>query len=570
MSAREITVGQTLALFDTSFPDIVDDVANGKYAFWLGSGISRERLADVPTLIGRILQYLQGAIDPSDLNCPYRKALTEALTLAMLSGDEQRHTDFARDFDEWATYDTIVGRLAREYSQLLDIRITGELPDFLLWNVVDVPRTYGDDAIQPDLEHFCLAVLIMEGVLPEVVSANWDGLIEKAVAELAGGANSLLSVRVRSEDFRDAVGRAQLLKFHGCAVKAKLDEHQYRSYLVGRRTQITSWPRDADHSVIREHMTNLAATRRTLMIGLSAQDENIQDLFSAGRDRLAWQWPADRSAFVFAEDAIGLDQQNILRVAYGDSYDGNDADIAQASLIRAYAKPLLAALVIATLARKLVVFAGLSESLGDDPSFRLGIEQGVRALQPVVTAGLDRPAVGTMRILLSEVGRAMSLFRNGDVSIEATKYSPLGSVPVHQIADDPTLHSGGVPQLALAIALLGSEHAAGTWSVSTDPLQDPLRSVLRVTAGGLSSRLFFAANPAVAVQLEMNGFADETDAEVVVVHSTRRPLAQQRSPRSAPGRTGRRAARHVDMAEIISESSTFADLQQRLREEITL
>lgn len=570
MSARDVSVCQTLALLDSRFPDLVDEVGQGKYAFWLGSGISRDRLADVRALVGRILRYLQGAIDPNDSNCSYRRALTEALTLAMLSEAEQVHIDFARDIGEWETYDTIVDRLTRQYSELLDIRIDGQPPDFLLWSVVDVPRTYGDDAIEPDLEHLCLAVLIMEGVLPEVVSANWDGLIEKAVAELAGGSTSLLSVRVTSEDFRNALGRGRILKFHGCAVKAKLDEHHYRTYLVGRRSQITNWPNDADHSVMRQEMTNLAATRRTLMIGLSAQDENIQQLFSTARGTLAWQWPADRQAFVFAEDVIGIDQQNILRVAYGDSYDGNDAEIARTSLIRAFAKPLLAALVVATIAKKLAVFAQLSQYLGDDPSFRLGIEQGIRALRALAAADIDR-AIGTsVPTLISEFGRAMSLFREGNLPPRPKTYSPLGSVPVNRISDDPTLLSGGIPQLALAIALLGSEHAAGTWVVSPDSDQDSRRLVLRVSAGGLSSRLVFASNPAAAVRLEMNGFADETDAEVVVVHSTGRPFVQQRSPSSAPGRTGQKAARHIDMIAIISESSTFGDLQQRFREEITV
>ncbi len=92
--------------------------------------------------------------------------------------------DYTKPFANWgAVGDTIVNRLLNKYSAFLDIRIDGESPDHLMWDVADVAGTFGNTALQPDCEHLCIALLAIEGCLPEIASANWDGLLEKAVEE---------------------------------------------------------------------------------------------------------------------------------------------------------------------------------------------------------------------------------------------------------------------------------------------------------------------------------------------------------------------------------------------------
>jgi hypothetical protein len=110
----------------------------------------------------------------------------------------------------------------------------------LLWEAVDVVRAYADPTKTPDVEHLCVAVLALEGVVSDIASPNWDGLVERAVAEL-GGPAPVLRVCVLPEETRALKLRATLYKFHGCAVKAGADEAQYRGVLVGRQSQIHEW-----------------------------------------------------------------------------------------------------------------------------------------------------------------------------------------------------------------------------------------------------------------------------------------------------------------------------------------
>src|SRR5690606_13772844 len=84
----------------------------------------------------------------------------------------------------------------KNYAKLLAIRVGTEPFDYLVWNVVKVPETYAAAALQPDVEHLCLAALSLEGVATDMVSANWDPLVERAVAALTNGNEALAPTQV--------------------------------------------------------------------------------------------------------------------------------------------------------------------------------------------------------------------------------------------------------------------------------------------------------------------------------------------------------------------------------------
>src|SRR4051794_23241548 len=58
-SAAEITVAETLALLDGDHAAVAREVANGRYVFWLGSGISRGRVDGLPGVVERVLEFLR-------------------------------------------------------------------------------------------------------------------------------------------------------------------------------------------------------------------------------------------------------------------------------------------------------------------------------------------------------------------------------------------------------------------------------------------------------------------------------------------------------------------------------
>ena len=237
--AGQISVSQTLALLDGAFLPVANGVAEDRYALWLDRGISLGKVDGLRKIIPRALEHLRSRIDPLNAACKFRPSLDAALALANLSAEELGRSEFGKPVAQWPDIEVIRTRLSSTYSLFLNVYVEGEERDYLLWSGVDVRTTYADPTIEPDVEHLCIAILILEGVASEIPSANWDGLVEKAVILLSGAQGCV--VCVRGEDLQLPKGAAQLYKFHGCAVKARADEATYRKHLVARQPQIARW-----------------------------------------------------------------------------------------------------------------------------------------------------------------------------------------------------------------------------------------------------------------------------------------------------------------------------------------
>ena len=150
------------------------------------------------------------------------------LALTPLNDAEKAAIDFSQPVSTWTQRELIRRSLVMNYARMLDLSPRAQAPDYLLWNAVEVVRRYANPAVTPGVEHLALAALVTEGVASEIASANWDGLLEAAVARLVGTLPDILQVRVLPADYRKGPARSRLYKFHGCAVLAGQDEATYR------------------------------------------------------------------------------------------------------------------------------------------------------------------------------------------------------------------------------------------------------------------------------------------------------------------------------------------------------
>lgn len=79
-NAATISVAETLQLLDGSLAEMSEAIANGTYAFWLGSGISLGRVPGLRILIRKVLIFLQNNIEVGNPNCRFRRGLATVLT----------------------------------------------------------------------------------------------------------------------------------------------------------------------------------------------------------------------------------------------------------------------------------------------------------------------------------------------------------------------------------------------------------------------------------------------------------------------------------------------------------
>src|SRR6266446_4843759 len=121
-TALTISICQALDLLDGDFAALAEGIAQGRYAFWLGSGISRDRVDDLKSILHRVLAFLQEKIDPGAADCRYRRALEEVLGHARLSPAEWSGIYFAQPIDTWVSLKTILDGLVGAYARVLDVR----------------------------------------------------------------------------------------------------------------------------------------------------------------------------------------------------------------------------------------------------------------------------------------------------------------------------------------------------------------------------------------------------------------------------------------------------------------
>ena len=179
---------------------------------------------------------------------------------------------------------------------------------------------------------------MLEGVITDIASANWDGLIEAAYAELSGREDGL-AICVASHQLQDQGTKPKLVKFHGCAVSASNDPGYFSELIVARSAQIADWGSSNKTAAIKDYLKGLIGQKRTFMLGLSAQDYNIQNLFREARDTLGWIWDQGAPAYLFSEDQLGAKQDDLLENVYRDQYNGAQrAAIEKSSVIRAFCK----------------------------------------------------------------------------------------------------------------------------------------------------------------------------------------------------------------------------------------
>ena len=576
-TAANISVLDTLKLLDGEFHEVAEGVAKGEYALWLGSGISRERVADLSAVARRVLHYLSTEARAEAGDGPFKRALNKALGYA-LNATEKAAVDQSVEPEQWPNIDTIVDRLIGKYALLLDLRIAGKPSDHLLWDIVDVRSTYANDILEPDCEHMAIAVLALEGVIPKVASANWDGLVEKAVASITQGNQEIVTILVRADDIPGANGRTHLHKFHGCAVRARQNEGLYREYIVGRDQQITDWPNDPKFALMKNQLEGMSVVYRTLMIGLSAQDSNIKDIFSAGRAMLKRAWPAHPPAYVFAGDELGAEQGTMIKSVYQDDYDNNQEEIEKGAKIPAYGKSLLSALMLSVLGQKFANFIGLANAPLLPAPERKRVADGAMRIRDLIAALAGDSSDDKRNFingLVAGIARNLAMFRGDKNAFVNGVYGPVCTVPIGQIANDPNLQNSGMPELAMFLGAAGLGTAEDGWTLS-QPVGGPDAGSFSIStpASGTPQKVFVVSNHETVSKLVGDGALDESDSNTIVAICSAPMTRRQTNSLTTYGRAGNDDApsgcREFSFKSLVENATDADHLLARLKEEATL
>jgi SIR2-like domain len=576
-AATNATVLEVLGKLDGAFAGMAKAFGNAEFALWVGSGISR-RAPSLGGIIGRALEFLrQKAIGP-DTHALFDPALRSALGHSGLAA-AGAESYFGQPLAAWPpeVRDPFINGLWKNYSKLLNVRIEGTAEDYILWDAVDVREAFSNPP-PPACEHLCIAILILEGALQQIASANWDGFIEAAVEQLAGGLPGNLQVVVDPGHLRDAPGKARLIKFHGCIVHAAQKPELYRQFLVGSTTQIANWPQVPLYAAIRSEVISLATNHKALMTGLSLQDDNLQAAFIAARQANPWQWPCDPQAHIFCEGEIGEGQRQMLQTVYAGSYNNAIADIESGALLQAWGEQVLLALVFKVLSAKFATMIELAlegRLLAADSAPLIAAVDRLRDSIAVQAVG-DRTAF--IETAIRHWSRAISLFRTGALP-GREGYEVLSSGPVGGIAQDQNARIACFGELGVALSLLQQGVEDARWTLSLPVNDGPASGAMSGTGawdGAVARPIFFARTAGVAIALQKSGaFANDN---AIVIHADETWHLMQESsvgdsPRKvsrSPGRSGSMGTNHVSLARLLATETSAVGLAGRFVLDLSL
>lgn len=560
------TVVDVLSCLEDEFAAFAEGFCRGEYLLWLGSGISRDVVPAVPMLLQRMLEFLRAKIDPGDPDCRFRAALEEVLDVGGVPAAVRADFDLGIPVDDWADIEDVVGRLVDRYSDVLNVQVRGEAEDFLVWVGLDVATVYGDAGLQPDVEHLCVAILMLEGVVRSAPTTNWDGLVEAAMQKLTGDADRFLRVIVAPADFREPELQAQLVKFHGCAVRAAADEGEYRGRLIARKAQISGWTTKPENQLMKTRLEYLFATRSAFVVGLSGQDANIHTVLHQASQNLVRTWPASPPAVVFAEERLHYHHKHVLQVTYGDSYPANADPIAESALLGAFAKPALVGLVLFTLTDKLCALISYVKVPSLSQADLERFQTDLRGLRDVVSSWADTDPGAFVEAMVSLMTLALMVFRTGKVpDASHILYQPFSIAPISAAVQNPDFPAAALGRLAMVVALLGRGLAEGTWTLGLGSPSRPGEGVFRVTTGHRTSRVFVVGGTRRLSQLELDGVVDLNDDFVLIVQAEAAQPPSTRSPRAHYGRTGAAGARMIDLEDLGATVSSADEFFEAFR-----
>jgi hypothetical protein len=573
--AASVSVRDVLASLEAEFSSTAAAIVNGEFALWLGSGISSQA-PSLGGLIERAVEFLrQKAIDPPTASA-FTSALEQVLALARQDPAALRH-QYSQPFDTWPQKSAIIGELWNKYSDLLDIRISGEADDYILWDAVDIRAAFAHPN-PPAAEHLCIGILIMEGSVRSIASANWDGFIEAAVVRLSNGSTGILQVIVDPNHLREPQAQARLLKFHGCIVYADREPATFRKYLTGSRTQITEWRNNPDFQAMINAMIALAANQKALVIGLSFQDANLQGLFSDAKRMHAWPWPCSPNApgQVFCGNQMTPGQENVLKIVYGGSYNPHLDDIHAATFIQSYGEQVLIALVLKVIADKLIRLMELTLAGLHLDHFAPSLSKALLTLRNSVAdfAVPDRTQFVNAGIAIWS--RIVSVFRSGLLPATPESYEFISAVSLSALQGDPNAQAAGLGRLGVVLSLLQRGQTENMWVLGPPTSPDVASGVLIGRGNRIDADdrpIFIVRSAGEAVRLLKDGAFSSGQAVVIHGDDIWHTLAGATSARqvsTAPGRTGILSTTHVSLGMLLSQATDVVGLQQQFAAGVVL
>jgi len=579
MSTQNVGLKEALDTLQNRCSVIRDLVYSGKTVPWFGSAISFTRMPGLPVLISSLLELLYKNHQSGNANCPYLATTREILGLVPAGSYVHAETD-PKTWDK-AAREKLIDDLVGKYSTIMSLSVSSAAGEVSVrWDLLNLIEVYSDPAVEEDAEHRFIALLVREGVWPQSVTTNWDGLIERAYEGFSDGiAPDLFTVASNADLETNGQHSSHLFKIHGCAKKARVDSTNYKPYMVATELEIGEWVDREQTRSIREAVRTLIRTKTILFIGLSGQDFNLKLQAIAASNRSHHYTPSSPK-IAFATATISPDHRTFLAAFYTeDGFNEQKVAICEQAAVPLYAKPLLGALWIDLLVSKcrLVLNRASDLRLSSKSETERAIEQinaaVITAFEAQVNAGgLDEAWRWLSRSIPPFISRCITIFRDQKPLHSSCSYSPLIPGDLSSTGADSNLPLMRFHWLLWALGLIVAGSRAGRWQIMACLNGSSNLSPLSIELGGHLRPLYLVNDHIQGkVKCMNNGLLQESTIgdSIIVYPYDCRPNRVSRSPRSTfRFRSAADEPREIWLGDLYHESDSDEDALEALALEI--
>lgn len=462
-------------------PVFLDRALTGGFVWSIGCGISQAVLPSTGELMLTALETLREL---------YRTARDEQFARGFKAVVDLVGVAITIDGDpsSWRQVPCILERLAEKYPEALE-RLETEIEDKdIVFDILRVPAVFGDANLEPATEHRMLAILMAEGIVDDVITTNWDCLLERAFVRLARAGD--LAVAAHPDEL--AGHRPRLLKIHGCAGESLRSPEKYGPFLVVTAKQIDQWTESGKFKAFREAVHTSLRERPVAVIGLSTRDHNLRSIASAVGDR-GEPYATDVPRAVFAEQELNDAQSAFLSRLHG--VRGADAErLRKEAVLHLYASELFAGLWLHTIRAKLRLLLDMGHPVLE-PEWLDAYDGLVARLLARVNEPRpdDSYASWSVRIaaeLPPMAARLVGMYRRQDAPSDLDEYEPYYRGNLAKLrGDDAALQNGVHLPIALLVMLLSCAEEHG-WDVTIPVSASADSGQLTLRVGGFSVRIF--------------------------------------------------------------------------------
>ena len=571
MGAVDATLTEALVVLRGAWARVMSNVLRDRAVLWIGSAVSREKLPPLHDLLLLLFNRLHDAQDPTNVNCPYQEVERQVIALSTVTG-----LDITQAPAAWphTQREQLLNQLTDKYADVFEIHLQiGAAAQDLPWEFLKLHEVYSDKTITPDAEHRFLALLMAEGAVSQVITTNWDPLIERAYAALA--CRPALQVVACNAELNLLGFGSVVFKIHGCADAMRGDPPRYKHNMVVSRDDINRWTSREFFQPFREGVRTLLRAKQAVFIGISGQDFNLQaQCVTAAIGDVTY--PVDPPRIVFTVTEIGAPQRAILQGLYGADYPANAATINNGAALPLYGKPLLGALFVQLLIEKLSCLLDMGDDQFPSNEFVVLSRHGIVMLEQFLTSRYDAVVdpIDRWRTLALEapafIARLLSLYRTQQVPATTSTYQPLDHNHIDWMRADQNLLAANLHWLILAASLFMEGQARGSWTLSAPALSTGEDGQLRVGVAATNEVVIFFVSRADTGQYKLQhsgALRVSSGRRVLLIYPAgTEPARTRRSPvRSFPGAASRALVSEIWLEDLANQTLTVDVLLDTIR-----